>query len=276
MKLIYAATILILTLWSVEVQAQGLSLLGMCHKDWNCSSTKAMWKGKDELVFGWLENTFGASCKCAESLLNDPRPKTIRVHLLNSPCMRNRRCGRYEVLYNETKASASRKIIRGDRRIMSKFNAVLERAARRIESSKGNLQCYISPCLECDLNERARRHLADAVSNRLPNCVLVDSPYRQRCIRGSVCESHGDTPRVSKPCIVDLDGKDGSEINVAKWVRKYRGCDVSYYWEPWMNCIRGGFVDPRRRRCNYDGSIFSYTKGILCRYFYQSSDICSR
>jgi hypothetical protein len=244
--------IILLTLFPSSVVAAPNSLLGMCHKKWNCERTEALFKST--ITTGWLENTFGTECACADKLLQSSKPKVIRVHLVNSVCMRNRRCGRYELLYGETKASASRKINRGDARILGGFNAILERAAKRIESSKGNLQCYISPCLECDLNASARRVLFTAVSARLPNCVLVDNPHRQSCLKGYVCESHGAHPEVRKPCIVDMDGSDGRFIDVNSWVEKYSSCDLRFYWEPWMNCntaVGGRFVDPRKRVCRF-------------------------
>lgn len=245
--------ILIAFIRAQEVDAAP-SLLGMCHKTWNCERTEALFKGT--ITTGWLENTFGTECACVDRLLQSSKPKVIRVHLINSPCMRNRRCGRYELLYGETKESASRKINRGDKRILDRFNVILERAAKRIESSKGRLQCYVSPCLECDLNANARRVLFDAVSARLPNCVLVDSPHKQSCLKGYVCEMHGASPNVRKPCIVDLDGVDGRTVDIKSWVEKYRSCDLRFYWEPWMNCntvVGGRFTDPRKRVCRVPG-----------------------
>lgn len=268
--------LLALLAFAASAYADAPSLLALCHKDWPCKSTISLYDGHSKIYSGWLENTFAKDCKCADELLSDPRPKVVRVHLVNSPCMRNKRCGRYEVLYKETAASASRKVVRGDRRFLAKFDAVLERTAMRIEKSAGDLRCYISPCLECDLYENARRVLANRVSARLPNCTIVDSPYKRRCLRGAVCEKHGANPRLSEPCIVDLDGIDGETIDVQTYANKYTHCDIRYYWEPWMNCIRGDFIDPRRRNCSYGSELFRYVKEVLCRYFYPSFDICSR
>lgn len=276
MKACVAVLVSILTVSVLTQESYAApSFLGMCHKEWDCNATQSLYDGQGSLVFGWLENTFGRDCKCVDGLLQDARPKVVRAHLINSPCMRNKRCGRYEVLYKETAASASRKITRGDRRILNKFDVVLDRAAARIEKSTGGLQCYISPCLECDLYEPARRMLANRVSARLPSCGIVDNPYRRRCLRGAICEAHGESPRVAEPCIVDLDGVDGATIDVAKYAQSYRRCDIVYYWEPWMNCIRGEFVNPRSRSCKYGRRLFNSLKGTLCRYFFQSFATCS-
>lgn len=265
--------ILLVSIQAPEVMAAP-SLLGMCHKDWNCDATVKLYNGQESIVTGWLENTFGSSCSCADRLLQDPRKKIVRVHLINSPCMRNKRCGRYEVLYKETAASASRKVLRNDRRFMAKFNRVVETTKKRLEQATGELECYVSPCLECDLYEKPRRILADIVSAALPMCRLVDSPHRRRCLKGTTCELHGESPSLAQPCIVDLDGVDGATINVRSYAERYRHCDLQFYWQPWMNCINGEFIDPRKRRCSYSSAVFRNVRGVLCQYFYPWSDIC--
>jgi hypothetical protein len=238
------------------------SLLGVCHKDFNCAGVERLYSGQDKVVISWLENTFGHKCQCLERLLNDARPKIIRAHLIQSPCMRNKRCGRYEALWGYTAASASRAARNSKSRLRQRFTAILERFRQRIQGKE--LTCYVSPCLECDLYEPARRELANLVSAALPTCNIVDNPYGRRCLSGFTCEKHGVNPKLSAPCIVDLDGIDGAKIDVKKWVAKYQHCDLSFYWEPWMNCIRGSFVDPRSRNCRYDKSIF---EGAICRSF---------
>ncbi len=97
------------------VEAQAPSLLGVCHPEFNCKGVEELYKGQDKLILSWLENTFGTRCKCLEPLLNDARPKVIRAHLIQSPCMRNKRCGRYEALWGYTAASASRAALKPKR-----------------------------------------------------------------------------------------------------------------------------------------------------------------
>lgn len=262
--------------FTATAQAQGPSYLGLCHPKFSCDAAIKSYDGQETIVAGWLENTFASDCKCADRLLQDARPKVVRVHIANGPCMRNKRCGKYEILYGQTAASASREFIRGRGESVVKFKRVLERLRIRLSKAVGPTTVYVSPCLECDLNGRARRVMGALVSSALPGCNLVDNPYRQSCLTGTTCEKHGTNPRLSAPCIMDLDGIDGATIDVKKWVDKYRHCDLTYYWEPWMNCIRGKFIDPRSRNCKYDSSLFEYTRGIICQYFYPLSDTCSR
>jgi hypothetical protein len=271
-------TILLVSLYASTANAAP-SYLAMCHKEWNCTATLQTLAAQDAVVTGWLENTFNAQCPCGDKLLALPNPKVIRVHLINSPCMRNRRCGRYEVLYGYSKASASQAVHIQGSRLNRRFNAVLERFKKRLAKAQNPIQCYVSPCLECDLDGPARRVLLNRVSTSLPGCILVDNPHRQSCLRGFVCERHGYSVPESQPCITDMDGLDGATVPVKRWVANSRHCAISYYWEPWMNCntgIGGTFVDPRKRECGFRLKNFDKTAGILCRYFYPSSDTCSR
>lgn len=263
---------LLVVLFSITPAYAAPSLLGVCHKDFPCKYVNDLYHGLERVELGWLENTFGTKCQCLDSLLNDARPKIIRAHLIQSPCMRNKRCGRYEVLWGYTAASATRAAQNPRSRLRKRFARILEGFRRRIEGKE--LTCYVSPCLECDLYEPARRVLANVVSAAVPSCNLVDNPYGRRCLSGYTCEKHGVNPKLSAPCIVDLDGIDGATVDIVKWVARYKHCDLSYYWEPWMNCIRGSFIDPRLRNCKYTASTFNVTKDILCRYFYPSSAIC--
>lgn len=263
--------LLILMLMTGQAHAAP-SLLGICHKDFNCTGVNDLYRGMSQVRISWLEKTFGDDCPCLNKLLNDSRPKIIRAHLMNSPCMRNKRCGRYEPLWGYTAASGSRAVQLPRSRLRRRFNRILEQFKRRIDGKE--LTCYVSPCLECDLYEPARRLLADIVSAALPSCNLVDNPYRRRCLRGLTCEKHGTNPIISAPCIVDLDGIDGADVDLKKWLEQYKHCDLSFYWELWMNCIRSEFIDPRKRDCKYPAQTFSDTRIRLCQSYSQLYDTC--
>lgn len=267
--------LIVLLAFIATAQAQAPSYLSLCHPTTDCKALKRTWQGQGTIITGWLEQTFGAECACADELLASPKAKIIRVHLMNSPCMRNGRCGKYEMLYGETASSASKKVLRNNRQFLRKFDRVVRRFKNRLTKAIGSVQCYVSPCLECDLYGKARRRLAARVSDTLPGCIVVDNPLKSACLPGYVCEKHGTNPKLHAPCIVDLDGVDGADIDVDKFAARYRHCDIAFYWEHWMNCVRGVFVDPRKRNCRYDRSMYDYTKGVLCRFSLdQSSDIC--
>jgi hypothetical protein len=249
---------LLTSISSARAQNVGLSYLGICHKSWPCADSLAAFDGVSVIRTGWLENTFNSACPCGDVVLKDPRPKVIRVHLSNGPCLRNQRCGSYEVFAGETIASANRKVKRGDKRLMQKFGRVVNRFAKRLENTRGVLSCYVSPVLESDLDGRARGILLDYVGLRLPGCRLVDSIVRGRCLPGTICEKHGDKPSLSNPCIADLDGAFLPEVSVPDYLQLTRQCDISYIWDVGFNCNQWNvpFVDPRARRCTQSRGYF--------------------
>jgi hypothetical protein len=261
-----------LIIFTVTAQAQAPSLLGICHPGFNCNHIRSLYARQNVVVLSWLENTFGNRCKCLTPLLNDARPKIIRTHLIQSPCMRNRRCGRYEALWGYTAVSASRAAHRPKSRLRKRFAKILERFANRIKGKE--LTCYVSSCLECDLNAKARNRLAHLVSARLPNCTIVDNPHTDKCLPGYICEKHGINNSPVKPCIADLDGDDGAVIDLKKWIARNSICRIKFYWEPWMNCIRKSFIDPRRRSCDYPQSVFTKTRNRICQFFSRSLGTC--
>ena len=253
----------------------GLSYLGLCAKGWNCKGTIQSFHRVDSITIGWLENTFSRDCRCGERILRQDKPVTLRVHLTNSPCLRNNRCGSYEVFAGETVASANRKVLRRNRRLLTKYRQVVNRFKRRLERATTPVACYVSPCLECDLSNKARRVLHSITARMLPDCVLVDSVYRKKCLPGVICEKHGVTPRFDQgqQCITDLDGIDGRETNLAVFKAYSKPCLMSFYWDYRYNCIRRGyFVDPRRRDCHYSTKELKDTGGVLCQL--SSSQLC--
>lgn len=267
--------LLLLLAFTTAVSAEPLrahSPLGMCHPKWDCKATQKLYKGQEPLVLRWLELTFGSRCSCVNRLLRDPQEKIVAVHLTNGPCLRNRRCGRYEVFAGETIASADKKVRRGNRRLLRKYNRVLKRFRGRLDRAVNVVGCYVSPMLESDLSNQARMTLLSLAASVFPECQLVDNPHRKRCIPGTICEFHGDRVRnLSSPCIADLDGSDGRQTNLKKWMHNSKQCVLQFYWEPWMNCLSGNFdkqfIDPRKRTCSGQVVSKQFTKGRLCSLF---------
>lgn len=230
----------------------GVSYLGICNKTWKCDASLKALDGQKTLRVGWLAQSFGDECPCADRLLSDPRPKVVRIHLANSTCFRERGrvCGRQEVFHGETVRSADRKVRELDPRLMSRFNYVAARARKLLQNRK-NLKCYVSPCLECNLSMDARRTLIARTRRFLPQCEVVDNPADGPCLPGVLCEKHGDEASLRKPCGADLDGDDFADVNVDAFKAKFRECDYALIWGRRMNCLRGGgFVDPRKRDCS--------------------------
>lgn len=249
--------LIVLLAFMATAQAQGVSYIGLCNKTWDCNKTMQTWKDKP-IIVGWLEDSFGSKCPCANRILSSSKQKTIRVHIANSPCLRNRRCERHDIFWGYTVASANRAVRVKNSRLMRRFIYVVDRLKRRIEASRGGLTCYVSPCLECDLHETSRKILGSLVRSALPNCTFVDNPLKGDCLKNSVCERHGNDPKLRAPCISDLDGTElKTDVDIVRYYRNTMQCDLRYYWSSWMNCNGGKdtspmprFTSPSERRCN--------------------------
>lgn len=249
-----------------HAQQTAMSYIALCSQSWPCDESLKAYEGLPVIRTGWLERSFAADCACADTLLQDERPKEIRVHLSNGPCMRNRRCGRHEIFFGYTIASANRAIMRPQSRLVRRYKRQVERLGERLGSSRGGLSCYVSPVLEADINERARKELHRLAGAYLPQCVLVDNPLKRRCIPGMVCEKHGPEPTLQKPCIADLDGISAFDTDPAAFLERTQHCDLSFLWAHGFNCNARGqsFAgDPLKRDCSVaTEDIFSLTRWL--------------
>lgn len=236
---------------SIAHAEPGLSYLGMCHQLWPCQASMKAFDGLPVIRTGWLMQTFADDCRCAATLLQDPRPKEIRVHIANWTCARNQRCGQYEIFAGLTTQQADRKVREKDPALLKKFQAVLEKTQRLLQNARGGLKLYVSPCLECDLSDASRKILLDLTAKAFPHATLVDSVFRPQCLPNVVCEKHGDAPSgLRSPCGVDTDGIDFQKIDVPKYFERYQHCDYSHLWMLRFNLNDPhitNFIDPRKR-----------------------------
>lgn len=226
----------------------GHSLIGICHPDYPCEKAERLFDGEDVIRFGFLGTTFGTSCPCVEKLIEKKRPKVVRVHAVNGPCLRNKRCGRYEPFAGETIQSAEKKLKRGNKRLLRKVERAVQVVAPLIPN-RGDVECYCSAVLETDFSQDVRRKLGLLCQKHLPHCRVVDNPTKLPCVPGMVCEVHGSTPRLTPPCIADIDGE--LNHNASAFFSRYRRCIAAFDWYPRYNCLQipGPFIDPRRRQC---------------------------
>lgn len=230
----------------------GMSYLGICNPTWPCESSLNAFRYTPTIRTGWLEQTFGRACPCADKLLQDKRPKEIRVHIANGPCMRNRRCSRGEVFHGFTVASANRDLKRPDSTIAKRFEKIVQRLKDRLEKARGALVCYVSPVLEADIGEEQRKALHRIAGAYLPACTLVDSPHKRPCLPDTVCETHGAGAPARTPCIADLDGVSAYDTHLPTYLRKAAKCDIAYLWAHGFNCNEQGASfsgPPSRRNC---------------------------
>lgn len=112
----------------------------------------------------------------------------------------------------------------------------------------------------------AAKVLQSVVKPHFPGCRInpVGNSKFAKPIKGTVFELHGSRPKLSAPCIVNLDGEDISwkerkailpqfikSTDLPGYRKRYAQCEANFLWIAEHNGIKkGNFIDPRKRK-NY-------------------------
>lgn len=243
----------------------GLSVIGLLSPHYDCDAVLGAF-GRAPIVFGYLEHTFGEGRGCLERLLDHPKFAAVRVHIFNGPCVRDHRCGGYEVLAGETIDSLDRKLAAGDAALLARMRAEMERVRDRLlPHLRAGKHYYVSGILEHDVRDAggARRVVDLAREIFSPHGFkIVNNPVSGATAVGAdLIEGHGDRPPVSPPCVVDLDGTETG--NFAGYANRYRRCSMVLGWNGPMNCLSAGeaWKDPRARtHCPTQGSLAPFAR----------------
>lgn len=245
-------------------QNGGYAYYGIMHPGWPCEESYRAFDGLPAIRLSVLWETFGEDTRCLQRLIDDERPKVLEIHLINEVCQRNKRCGDYEPLrgisVDEYRA--------GLRSETSDLAAMVRRRGQDAQAflarnSDKKITCYISGGLESNLDGRAGAVLISSIQSLFPGCTFVWNPVgsNQTRLAGTVTELHGASPKLSPPCISNLDGQDISfpgrpglttetisSSNVPAYLERYKKCEAAFLWVAEFNGnSRGAFVDPRRR-----------------------------
>lgn len=240
---------------AIALPSPGLSYYAMMHKGWDCESSLLALSKEEAPAISILWGTFGEEGGCLKRFLSDPRPKTLEVHLVNEVCQRNSRCGPYEFLRGMSVSDYEKKLLARDEKLLRRFRDLSGSVADFLHKNTagGPLTCYISPGLESNISRKAARVLFEIVGAHFPQCKKVwnplnSSPYAKP-FDGHVFEQHGNKPRVSPPCIVNLDGIDVGSVDPERYINKYKQCDLVFLWGFGFNGNKEGgqWQDPRER-----------------------------
>lgn len=230
----------------------GVSEIAFCHKDNHYKSFISQFEREKRIVTGWLDNTFNPQgCPNAEILMKAKRPVVIRVHILNGPGMNNKRLEKHEIHYGLSRDRLDSKIRHENKAFLSKFRARLYTLKQLLDlRTKGALTVFVSPCLECKLSKAARKVLLEEIAVALPFAYLVDNPASGSCLKGFICERHGELAGD----ISDMDGSSFFDLNIDTWEAKTKNSVLRFVWLPCHNGLGGAgpWVPPtkRHRWCN--------------------------
>lgn len=229
---------------------RGASYIGMCSPNFPCARALRV----EPEAIGYLADAFGRKCQCVQKALKSPKLRYLRVHISNGTCFpeRKRRCEKQDVFYKETKRSAARKILSGDRVIYRRFLTALNASIELLEGHDKDVR--YSPMLESPFPANVRRRLLKIVERQVGKERTVDSVLSQKCLDGYICEKHGDAPQYlpTQRCISDLDGTPLFEANLDVLKRRSKQCEAIFYWTSGFNLLPygygGRFIPPAARK----------------------------
>lgn len=222
----------------------GASYIGMCSSRFPCGEALKNHSG----AIGYLADAFGYKCTCVARAMKQEKTKYVRIHIANGTCFpeRGRRCAFYDVFHKESISSAERKTLKRDPTIMARYRSRLRAVAKLVEPHTTRITFRYSLCLECPLSNRARGVLRREALRFFPADSIVDSVLTQKCLKGTICERHGDAPKFVKGerCIADLDGISLFDANIEGLNKAAEQCEAIYYWTPGFNLIPSGYTGP--------------------------------
>jgi hypothetical protein len=215
---------------------RGRSMLGLCHPKFNVAAAIKGFDNATEIRAGWLDLFFNAKdSNNAIKLMQQPKKKFIRIHVINGSGMNNNRTCPHEITYRETTATLCAKIQKNDAVFMGKFRkrlAVLRGIVN--QAPAGTLDLAISPWLEhLPIPADVFNKLAAEVSAVFPEAKIVDNPrdVSTPFIAGPYFhERHGDVPDPKNLDLVDLDGSDFESVDVIKYMHRFANCRAVYLW----------------------------------------------
>lgn len=224
----------------------GQDILGLEHPKFNKKIiVKHFKKG---VSIGYLDHTFSSRTAHLNYILRRVSPYYLRVHILNTVCVRNKNCGTYERLHRFTISSLDKAVYRKDKKVLDTFR---ERILfyKKLQTSFPKTFFLISPALEHNLSKKSWRVLADVAKEAWPDIQLVNNPLygNPDTYLGAWKEKHGNLPD-SGVHISSLDGVSPYKIDVKKWLHHTRKEVITFMHSSEYNCRYGDvFVDPRKR-----------------------------
>lgn len=266
---------------SKKLENVGYAAFNLTAEKFNCQGLRSAFDGLSEIHLSFLYNTFGNNFSCLKLFLEDPRLKTLQIHLINEPGHRNRRLGKYEFLYTEgTPSDYNRKVSSRNLELKTKYIQYLTPLIEVLNASlRNDVELLISPGLESNLTDSSGKILIEWTREVFPSARIVWNPLKNssntlQTSTGDLLEAHGLFPSLKPPCVFNLDGSDISYPNrPALGEREYKEgesknwiqsgnpmfqlheqmanmCEYVFVWSAESNGLdyrQKTFVDPRRR-----------------------------
>ena len=137
---------------------------------------------------------------------------------------------------------------------MRAYEASILRTKKLLSGADAETTIRYSLTLEAPFSNRARQRLLEVAKRHLPEVSLVDSVLSQRCLKGLICERHGDSMSYlpGQRCISDTDGITLFEANLERLRSRSQSCEAIFYWSTGFNLLpygySGKFIYPYDRK----------------------------
>jgi hypothetical protein len=142
----------------------GFSYYAFMHDEWPVKYSLEAFETCPNAAISLLWNTFGNNFSGLAGWKELKKRHILEVHLLNGPGLRNKRLGKYEVLYGETPQSFNDALIRQDKKLIKRLETYFRDAARALgQTLPADAELYISPDLESNLSHPAFHNLTNLV-----------------------------------------------------------------------------------------------------------------
>jgi len=197
-----------------QITNVGFGYYGIQSKNWNCDESFAALDGVNNIHIAFLYKTFGLKNACLFRFVQDPRFRSLEIHLTNGAGLRKAVPRWYELLAGNgyTRGSLEQALLNKDRATFRLFKRELAIVNEKILSKlRPDQACFVSPILEHDLSPTAFDNLARVLRKTLlPGCLIVDSPNGsyEGGNEADLLERHGCPVLGCGYCINNIDGAD--------------------------------------------------------------------
>jgi len=260
----------------------GVSAFAMLHSKFPCEDYLRLFRYSPVAFTSILIGTFGNNKRCLKKFLRLKKKKIVQIHVSNEAGRRNGKLLAGELLpqysisqYGKAWEGLSPKAI----------NSLLLRVEPYASLTKDypDVEWLISDGLESNDSITAAKNRIATLRKKWPHKIVHAPLHARRKWRDTgadAIELHGLSPKLSMPCISNLDGadidfKDGrgsatrgiSADEVPSYIRKYkhRGCKVLLWWSS-LQGTRQGWKPPFEREFKIFSEQSSSVKKWLRRY----------
>lgn len=215
----------------------GFDLLGLLHPNNDINAIQRLLP--PNTFIGLLDGSFGTDTTHLQTLLDSDRIAAVRVHLLNTVCLRSGNCGPSDNLtFGISPGSFTQSIRIRDERYATYIRSRVS-AYKALSNRYPCVRFFISPMLEHDEDRSTFDTLAEWVRSEFPGVAIVNTPNSgARETSADLLECHGAA--FSGECKAgSLDGfsiRRLTAIERTQWREQTVGRSFVLSWFPEANC----------------------------------------